>query len=73
MLTILFTVALILVVGKLIVLGLKATWGIAKFVCAVVLLPLILIGLVLAGLIYVAIPILAVVGIIALVGGARGA
>lgn len=64
MLTALFTIALIWVVWKMLVLGFKATWGIAKFVCTVILLPVFLIGLVFVGLIYVAIPILAVAGLV---------
>lgn len=66
MFTVIFFLALIWVTWKLFVLGLKATWGIAKLVCTVLLLPLFLVGLVLAGLIYVAVPVLLIVGTIAL-------
>ena len=69
MITIIFLVALIYVVWKMFVFGLKATWGIAKFVCTVLLLPLFLVGLLLAGLIYMAVPILVTVGIVASIGG----
>lgn len=69
MLTFLFVIALIWLVWKLLFLGIKATWGIAKFVCMVLLLPIFLIGLVFAGLIYVAVPILAIAGLIALFSG----
>lgn len=69
MLTMLFILALIWLMWKIVLLGLKLTWGIAKFLCAVILLPIILIGLVCVGLIYIAIPVLIVVGIVVLVKG----
>jgi hypothetical protein len=40
-----------------------------KFVCAIILLPMLLVGLVLTGCIYLAMLILIVAGIIAIVGG----
>lgn len=55
------------VFGKLLVFGIKAAWGISKFLLTVVLLPIILIALVVGGLIYLAFPILIVIGIVALV------
>ena len=64
MLTIIFLVALVWVTWKFFVLGLKLTWGIAKFVCTVLLFPLCLICLVGVGLIYLAVPILIIAGII---------
>lgn len=69
MFTVIFFLALIWVTWKLFVLGLKATWGIAKLVCTVLLLPLFLVGLVLAGLMYVAVPVLLIAGTIALLRG----
>ncbi|MBD5550950.1 MAG: hypothetical protein HDQ96_07220 [Lachnospiraceae bacterium] len=70
MLTIIFFVALIGVVWKMFVFGLKATWGIAKLICTVILLPVILIGLVCAGLLYIAFPVLIIVGIVMIIKGA---
>ena len=64
MLSIIFLVALAWVTWKFFVLGLKLTWGIAKFVCTVLLFPLFMICLVGVGLIYLAIPILIIAGII---------
>ena len=52
--------------GKLLMFGIKAAWGISKFLLTIVLLPVILIGLVVGGLIYLAFPILIVVGIVGL-------
>lgn len=67
MLSLLFTICMIWVFGKLLFFGIKATWGISKFLVTLVLLPLILIGLVVGGLIYIAFPILIIVGIAVLV------
>ena len=60
--------ALIWVTVKLFILGIKMTWGIAKFICTVLLFPLFLIGLLMVGALYIAIPVLIVGGIIALAG-----
>ncbi len=67
MLSFLFTICMIWVFGKLLFFGIKAAWGISKFLVTIVLLPLILIGLVVGGLIYIAFPILIIVGIAVLV------
>jgi hypothetical protein len=67
MLSLLFFVCMIGVFGKLLLFGIKAAWGISKFLITMVCLPLILIGLMAGGLIYLAFPILIVVGMIALV------
>ena len=64
MFELIFFVLLVVVFGKLFKYALKATWGIAKILVTVVLLPLMLVALVLGGLIYIAFPILAVVGIV---------
>ena len=65
MLSIIFLVALAWVTWKFFVLGLKLTWGIAKFVCTVLLFPLFMVCLVGVGLIYLAI----IAGIFAAVRG----
>lgn len=67
MLSLLFTICMIWVFGKLLFFGIKAAWGISKFLVTIVLLPLILIGLVVGGLIYIAFPILIIAGIAVLV------
>ena len=67
MLSLLFAICMIWVFGKLFIFGIKAAWGISKFIVTVVLLPLVLIGLVVGGFIYLAFPILRVVGIVSLV------
>jgi len=63
-----FLIAMIYVTWKMFVWGLKATWSIMKFACMVILLPVFLVGLVFMGLIYLAIPILIIVGIVAIIG-----
>ncbi len=69
MLTLLFFIMMIWVFWKLVKLSVKAAWGISKILFTLVLLPIILIVLAIAGFIYIAIPILAIVGVIALVSG----
>ena len=67
MLSLLFAICMIWVFGKLFFFGIRACWGISKFLITVVLFPLILIGMVVGGLLYIAFPILIVVGIVMLV------
>ena len=67
MLNLLFTILMIMVFGKLIGFAIRAAWGISKVLVTLVFLPLILIGL--GGLIYLALPILIVVGLVALFKG----
>ena len=64
MLTILFTICMFWIFGKILVFGIKATWGISKILFTVVLLPFVLIGMVLGGLLFLALPILLVIGIV---------
>lgn len=66
MLSALFAVCMILVFGKLLLFGIKAAWGISKFLLTVVLLPIILIVMVIGGLITFAFPILILIGIVGL-------
>lgn len=73
MLTLLFIVLMIGIFGKLLAFGLRATWGIAKLILTIVFLPLILAVMVIGGLIHFALPLLIVIGIIALVSQARTA
>lgn len=66
MIGLLFTILMFLVFGKILLFAIKATWNIAKIFCFVILLPVILVGLVLKGLMIISLPVLIVVGIIAL-------
>ncbi len=67
MLSFLFVICMIWIFGKLFFVGIKAAWGISKFLVTIVLFPLVLIGMVVGGLIYVAFPILILLGIVSLV------
>ena len=66
MLSLLFAFCMSWFIGKFLIFGVKASWGIMKLLCTVVFFPVILIGLVVGGLLYIAFPLLIVVGIIAL-------
>ena len=66
MLELIFTILMFVVFGKILVFALKATWGISKILCSVIVLPAFLIILVITGLISLALPILVIVGIISL-------
>lgn len=67
MLNIIFFLLMLAVFGKLAMFAFKATWGIAKILVTFVLLPIILIALVIVGFITIAIPLLIIIGIIALI------
>ena len=67
MFTLLFVFCMFGVFGKLFCFGLKAAWGISKFVLNIVFLPLILIVMVAGGLLSVAFPLLLIIGVIGLV------
>ena len=54
----LFAICMIGFIWKLFVFGVRASWGIMKLLCTVVLFPVILIGMVVGGLLYVAFPLL---------------
>ena len=67
MFTLLFIFCMFCVFGKLFCFGLKAAWGISKFVLNIVFLPLILIVMVAGGLLSVAFPLLLIIGVIGLI------
>lgn len=67
MFTLLFVFCMFGVFGKLFCFGLKAAWGISKFVLNIVFLPLILIVMVAGGLLSLAFPLLLIIGVIGLV------
>lgn len=68
MLTIIFAATLIWFAFKLLILGIRVTWGIARVFCTVLLLPLFIIGIVYVGLAYFAIPIFVIIGIVVIIG-----
>lgn len=70
MLALIFFIALIVVTVKLLILAVKAAWSVTKVICSILFLPIFLVALVAVGLVYIAIPILAIVGIAVLLGNA---
>ena len=60
----LFMILMIFVFGTLFFFGLKAAWGLSKFVLTIILFPITLMMMVSAGLIYFAFIILIIIGII---------
>lgn len=66
--TLLFIILMFAVLGKLIGLAFRMTWGVAKILFTLVFLPVILIALVIGGLVSLALPLLVIVGIITLAG-----
>lgn len=60
----LFMILMIFVFGKLFFFGLKAAWGLSKFVLTIIFLPITLVMMVSAGLIYFAFILLIIIGII---------
>ncbi len=67
MLTLLFILGMIGIFGRLLGFAFQMTWGIFKVLLTLIFLPVLLILMVIGGLIYIALPILAIIGIISLV------
>ena len=65
-LLLLFAICMIGFIWKLFLFGVRASWGIMKLLCTVVLFPVILIGMVVGGLLYVAFPLLIIAVVIML-------
>ena len=60
----LFMILMFYIFGKLFFFGLKAAWGLSKFVLTIILLPITLMVMVSCGLLYFAFVLLIVVGTI---------
>ena len=60
----LFMILMFYIFGKLFFFGLKAAWGLSKFILTIILLPITLMVRVSCGLLYFAFVLLIVVGII---------
>ena len=60
----LFVILMFYIFGKLFFFGLKAAWGLSKFILTIILLPITLMVMVSCGLLYFAFVLLIVVGII---------
>ena len=59
----LFMILMFYIFGKLFFFGLKAAWGLSKFILTIILLPITLMVMVSCGLLYFAFVLLSVVGI----------
>ena len=66
MLTLLFIILMLGVVGELIGVAFKMSWGLVKILFTIAFWPIILLGMVIAGLMELAFPILIIIGIVAL-------
>lgn len=64
MFTIFMVILMIWIFGKLLVLSIKASWGIMKILFTVIFLPLVIVGLLVAGILSIAFPLLLVLGVI---------
>lgn len=71
MMMLIFAVLFVYIFGKMLKLAVKAAWGITKVLVNLVFLPIVLLALVFKGMVSLAIPVLAVVGIIGLLRGAE--
>ena len=67
MITLFLVFVILALFGSNLKFALKATWGIAKIILGVIVLPIVLIVFVLSGLLTLAVPILVIVGIVFLV------
>lgn len=61
-----FIILMAAIFGRLAVFSLRFTWGLTKVLFSLILLPLSLVGLVLAGLVRLALPVLAIIGLVSL-------
>lgn len=68
MLTLIFIILLLSVVGSMVGLAFKAAWGITKVVFSVILLPVALIAMVICGLLPLALMILVIMAIVSFIG-----
>ena len=64
--TILFSILLLMVFGKILLFAVKAAWGVSKIVVSLVVAPIFLVVLVFVGLLQIAFPILLIIGLITL-------
>lgn len=64
--TLLFTVMMFLIFGKLLLFAVRAAWGVSKVVVSLIMLPIGLVLLVVFGLIKLALPLLLIIGLISL-------
>lgn len=61
---IIFTILMIVVLVKLIAFAISLSWGFLKILFSIILFPLTLLGMALGGLLQIAIPLLAIYGLV---------
>ena len=71
MINLIFIIFMILIFGNILTFAVKMAWGVTKILFSLVLLPVFLVALVLVGLMKLALPILAVVGLISIISLGR--
>ena len=71
MFTVFMVILMIWIFGKLLVISLRASWGILRILFTVIFLPLILVGLLVAGILSVAFTLLIVLGAITVFASKR--
>ena len=71
MINLIFTIFMFLIFGNILMFAIKMAWGVTKVLFSLVFLPVFLIVLVLAGLIKLALPILAIVGLVSIISLSR--
>ena len=67
MMTLIFSILMIWIFGKLIGFALRAAWGVTKILFTFLFLPVVLIALVIGGLIYIALPLLLIIGVVGMI------
>ena len=71
--SIVFVIALVWVAVKMLIWGIRATWGIAKVLAMTILFPLLILEFAVVGLFYIALLLLIIAMIIATIGGRASA
>ena len=67
MINLIFTIFMLLIFGNILMFAIRMAWGVTKVLFSLVFLPVFLVVLVLAGLIKLALPILAIVGLVSII------
>ena len=71
MINLIFTIFMLLIFGNILMFAIRMAWGVTKVLFSLVFLPVFLVVLVLAGLIKIALPILAIVGLVSIISLSR--
>lgn len=67
MLTLLFFILMFVIFGNLVRIAFRLAWGIMKVVAVLIIVPVVLIVLTVVGMVYIALPVLAVIGVCELI------